>query len=162
MVSVVIAAITYRARCWHNAVFPTPPSDLPKESCPGGRMRFDLADLRLFVCVVDAGSISAGAREANLALASASERISKIEADAGVALLERSRKGVVTTEAGEALAHHARLILQQHNLMQGELRDFGIGTRGTLLLYANTAALTGLLPQKLAPWLAQRPRLNID
>lgn len=125
-------------------------------------MRFDLTDLRLFVCVVDAGSITAGARQANLALASASERIGKIESDAGVALLERSRTGVVTTEAGEALAHHARLILRQHDLLQGELRDFGAGARGTLLLYANTAALTGLLPERLAPWLAQRPRLNIE
>jgi DNA-binding transcriptional LysR family regulator len=125
-------------------------------------LRFDLADLRLFLCVVDAGSITAGARQANLALASASERISNIESDAGVVLFERSRSGVVTTEAGEALAHHARLILRQHGLLQGELRDFGAGARGTLLLYANTAALTGLLPQKLAPWLAQRPRLKID
>jgi DNA-binding transcriptional LysR family regulator len=125
-------------------------------------MRFDLADLRLFVCVVEAGSITAGARQANLALASASERIGNIESDAGVVLLERSRKGVVTTEAGEALAHHARLILRQHDVLQGELRDFGAATRGTLLLYANTAALTGLLPQRLAPWLAQRPRLNMD
>jgi len=125
-------------------------------------MRFDLADLHLFVCVVDAGSITAGARQANLALASASERISKIESDAGVVLLERSRRGVVTTEAGEALAHHARLILRQHSLLQGELRDFGAGARGTLLLYTNTAALMGLLPQRLGPWLAQRPRLSID
>jgi DNA-binding transcriptional LysR family regulator len=125
-------------------------------------MRFDLADLRLFLCVVDAGSITAGARQANLALASASERISNIEADAGAVLLERSRRGVATTEAGEALAHHARLILRQHSLLQGELRAFGAGARGTLLLYANTAALTGFLPQRLAPWLAERPRLNLD
>jgi len=125
-------------------------------------MRFDLADLHLFLCVVDAGSITAGARRANLALASASERIGKIESDAGVVLLERSRSGVMTTEAGEALAHHARLILRQHNLLQGELRDFGAGARGTLLLYANTAALTGLLPERLAPWLARRPRLHLD
>lgn len=138
------------------------PSGSPKGLCPGERMRFDLSDLRLFVCVVDAGSITAGARQANLALASASERISNLESDAGVVLLERSRNGVVTTEAGEALAHHARLILRQHSLLQGELRDFGAGTRGTLLLYANTAALNGLLPQKLAPWLAQRPGLKID
>lgn len=125
-------------------------------------MRFDLADLRLFLCVVDAGSITGGARQASLSLASASERISKIESDAGVILFERSRRGVATTEAGEALAHHARLILRQHSLLQGELRDFGAGARGTLLLYANTAALTDLLPHKLAPWLAQRPRLSID
>ena len=125
-------------------------------------MRFDITDLRLFLCVVDAGSITAGARQANLALASASERITNIELDAGVALLDRSRTGVVTTEAGEALAHHARLILRQHSLLQGELREFGAGARGTLLLYANTAALTSFLPHRLAPWLAQRPRLNID
>jgi DNA-binding transcriptional LysR family regulator len=125
-------------------------------------MRFDLADLHLFLCVVDAGSITAGARKANLALASASQRISKIESDAGVRLLERTRTGVVTTQAGEALAHHARLILRQHTLLRGELCDFGAGGRGTLLLYANTAALMDLLPQKLAPWLAERPRLNID
>lgn len=134
---------------------------MPKE-ISGKCMRFDLADLHLFLCVVEAGSITAGARQANLALASASERISNIETDAGVRLLERSRMGVVTTEAGEALVHHARLILRQHSLLQGELRDFSAGARGTLLFYANTAALMGLLPQRLAPWLAQRPRLNIE
>jgi DNA-binding transcriptional LysR family regulator len=139
-----------------------PSSDFPKEIYLGGGMRFDLADLRLFLCVVDAGSITAGARQANLALASASERIGNIESYAGVVLLERSRSGVATTEAGEALAHHARLILRQHSLLQGELRDFGAGARGTLLLYANTSALTDLLPQRLAPWLAQRPHLYID
>jgi DNA-binding transcriptional LysR family regulator len=67
-------------------------------------MKFNRADL--FLCLVDAGSITAGARQANLALASASERISNIESDSGVVLLERSRRGV-TTEAGEALAHVA-------------------------------------------------------
>lgn len=125
-------------------------------------MRLDLADLRLFLCIVDAGSITQGAVRANLALASASERLRSIEADAGVRLLERRHRGVVATEAGEALAHHARLILRQRELMRGELHDFASGARGTLRLYANTAALTEFLPRKLAPWLAARPHLSID
>ncbi|MCD0504360.1 LysR family transcriptional regulator [Bordetella petrii] len=125
-------------------------------------MRLDLADLRLFLCVVDAGSITRGARHANLALASASERLRSIEADAGVSLLQRRPRGVVTTEAGEALAHHARLILRQQAVLKGELQDFAAGARGTLHFYANTAALTSFLPGKLAPWLAQRPRLSVD
>jgi molybdenum-dependent DNA-binding transcriptional regulator ModE len=162
MVRVFIEVITYPARNWRNADFPMFPLDFPKEICHGECMGFDLADLRLFLCVVDAGSITAGARQANLALASASERIRNIESDSRVVLLERSRRGVVTTEAGEALANHARLILRQHSLLQGELRDVSAGTRGTLLLYANTAAFIGLLPRRLAPWLAQLPRLNID
>ncbi|CAM4331500.1 LysR family transcriptional regulator [Bordetella muralis] len=125
-------------------------------------MRLDLADLHLFLCVVEAGSITRGAAHANLALASASERLRNIEADAQVPLLQRHSRGVITTEAGEALAHHARLILRQQNLLKTELKDFSTGVRGTLHLYANTAALTEFLPPRLAPWLAARPRLHID
>lgn len=125
-------------------------------------MRLDLADLYLFLCVVDAGSITQGAARANLALASASGRLRSIEADAGVALLERRPRGVVTTEAGEALAHHARLMLRQQALLKGELRDFAAGARGTLHLYANTAALTDFLPSRLAPWLSDRPQLHVE
>lgn len=125
-------------------------------------MRLDLADLKLFLCIVDAGSITQGAQRANLALASASERLRAMEADAGVRLLERQARGIGITEAGAALAHHARLILRQRQALQGELREFATGARGTLCLYVNTAALTEYLPAKLAPWLAQRPHLNVE
>lgn len=124
-------------------------------------MRLDIADLHLFLCVVDAGSISQGAVRANLALASASERLRSIEADAGVPLLERHSRGITTTEAGEALAHHARRILQQQSLLRDELRNFATGARGTLLLQANTAALAEFLPARLAPWLAKHPHLHV-
>jgi len=127
-----------------------------------GSMRLDLADLHLFLCVADAGSITQGAARANLALASVSARLRSIEADAGIALLERHPRGVITTEAGEALAHHARLMLRQQALLKGELQDFATGTRGTLHLYTNTAALTEFLPSRLAPWLADRPRLHVE
>ncbi|PZW68696.1 DNA-binding transcriptional LysR family regulator [Pseudomonas sp. URMO17WK12:I1] len=125
-------------------------------------MRLDLADLQLFLCIADAGSITAGAQRANLALASASERLRKMESAVGVALLERRPRGVITTEAGEALAHHARLMLRQQLALSDELQDYATGARGTLDLYANTAALTVFLPSRLAPWLAERPRLRIE
>ncbi|GAB3061121.1 LysR family transcriptional regulator [Stenotrophomonas tumulicola] len=125
-------------------------------------MRMDLADLRLFLAVVEAGSITAGAVRANLALASTSERLRTMETDAGVALLARHPRGVTTTEAGEALAHHARLMLRQQSLLREELQEFASGARGTLHLYANTGALTTFLPGRLAPWMAARPRLHVD
>ena len=111
---------------------------------------------------MEAGSITQGAVRAHLALASASERLRHIEADAGVRLLERRARGVAATEAGEALAHHARLILRQQAVLKGELQDFAVGARGTLHLYANTGALTGFLPPRLAPWLADRPDLHVQ
>jgi DNA-binding transcriptional LysR family regulator len=146
----------------HNAAFTLEPSGNPKAGQGGVAVRLDLADLHLFLCVVDAGSITQGAARANLALASASERLRNIEDDAGVPLLERRPRGVYTTEAGEALAHHARLILRQQALLKGELRDFADGARGTLHLYANTAALTEFLPSRLAVWLRDRPRLRLE
>ncbi|PVZ19722.1 MULTISPECIES: LysR substrate-binding domain-containing protein [unclassified Pseudomonas] len=125
-------------------------------------MRLDLADLQLFLCIVDAGSITAGAQRANLALASASERLRNIETSTGVVLLERRARGVTTTQAGEALAHHARLILRQQEALKTELGDYAKGARGTVHLYANTAAIVEFLPKRLAPWLAQRPQVRVE
>jgi DNA-binding transcriptional LysR family regulator len=124
-------------------------------------MRLDLPDLRLFLSIVEAGSITRGAERANLALASASERIKAMEREVGVALLQRRARGVIATEAGEALVHHARLMLQQQALLKSELEHFASGTRGSLSLLANTAALTHFLPARLASWLAPRPQLNL-
>lgn len=46
-------------------------------------MRFDLTDLRLFLAVVDAGSITHGAAEVGLSLPAASERIRDMRAENG-------------------------------------------------------------------------------
>lgn len=125
-------------------------------------MRFDLTDLRLLLAVVEAGSITHGAAEANLSLAAASERLRAMETAGGVKLLERGPRGTVPTEAGEALAHHARLILRQLAHMQGELAERANGIRATIRLLANTAAITEFLPDPLGSWLAAHPRVDID
>lgn len=125
-------------------------------------MRFDLADLRLFLAVVDAGSITHGAAEAGLSLPAASERLRDMEADGEVRLFDRGRRGVTPTEAGAALAHHARIILRQIAQMRGELGEHAKARRTTVRLAANTAAVTSFLPERLAPWLAANPRIDIE
>ncbi len=55
-------------------------------------MRFDLTDLRLFLAVADAGSITHGAADAGLSLPAASERLRDMERTGGVRLLERGRQ----------------------------------------------------------------------
>lgn len=125
-------------------------------------MRFDLVDLRLFLRVAEAGSITRGAERAHLALASASERIRGLEKAVGVVLLERGRRGVALTAAGRALAHHARVVLQQVERMEGELGLYAGGLRGHVRILANTAALSEFLPEALAAFLAAHPRIDID
>lgn len=125
-------------------------------------MRFDITDLRLFLCIADEGSITRGARRANLALASASERLHRMETNAAVKLVQRLPRGIALTEAGSMLARHARCLLDQHSLLQCEMREFATGSRGSLRLYANTAALTQFLPARLSPWLVVRPNVALD
>jgi DNA-binding transcriptional LysR family regulator len=125
-------------------------------------MRFDLLDLQLFIAVADARSITQGASRANLALASASERIKGLELALGIALLKRGRRGVELTAAGESLLDHARIVIHNIEAMQGDLAAFASGIRASVLLLANTSGLSEHLPRALASFLREHPDINVD
>jgi len=125
-------------------------------------MRFDLTDLKLFLHVVEAGSITAGAERMHLAVAAASTRIRNMELELGTPLLNRDRQGVQPTPAGRTLLHHARLLLQQAERMRGELGEYADGLKGHIRLLSNTNALTEFLPEPLSNFLASHPHVNID
>ncbi|MBK5565124.1 LysR family transcriptional regulator [Ensifer sp. SSB1] len=125
-------------------------------------MPFDLNDLRLFLAVVDAGSITHGAQEVGLSLPAASERLRAMEAAGDVTLLTRGRRGVSPTEAGEALVHHARMIIRQTVQMRSELGAHARGVRATVRVLANTAAMTEYIPERLAAWMAANPQIDIE
>src|SRR6516164_163068 len=125
-------------------------------------MRFDLTDLRLFVHVVEAGSITRGAERMHLAIAAASTRIRNMEEVLGTPLLHRERQGIQPTEAGRTLLHHARVLLQQAERMRGDLAEYADGLRGQVRLMSNTNALTEFLPEPLSAFLAAHPQVNID
>ncbi len=83
---------------------PTPQPEPPMRS-------LDLEQLRSFVAVVDARSISGGAAVVFRSQSAISEQLQKLEAVAGAPLLLRSRAGVRPTPAGERLLAHARQLL---------------------------------------------------
>ncbi|SKC45241.1 LysR family transcriptional regulator [Paraburkholderia hospita] len=92
---------------------------------------FDIAQLRTFVAVAEAGSVSAGAERVFLSQSSASEQLKKLEERAGQPLFLRGKQGVTATPAGAKLLDHARRILAmseaafedlQGRSLDGELR----------------------------------------
>ena len=125
-------------------------------------MRFDLPDLGLFRHVVEAGSITQGARRANLALAAASTRIRNMENTLGAALLVRSRQGVVPTQAGRTLLQHARSILAEAERLREDLGAYAGGLAGQIRVLSNTNALTEFLPEALSSFLAAHPQVSVD
>ncbi len=125
-------------------------------------MRFDLTDLRLFLNVHEAGTLTGGAEATHMTLASASERVRGMEDTLGVPLLLRERRGVQLTPAGRTLLHHARLVVRQLERMQGELGDFGDGLKGHVRLLCNTSALSEHLPGVLSGFLSAHPGISVD
>src|SRR6202047_1715191 len=125
-------------------------------------MRFDLSDLRLFRHVVEAGSITAGAARANLALAAASTRIRNMEEALGAALLVRGRQGIAPTQAGRTLLQHARTILRQAERLREDLGAYAGGQAGQIRVLSNTNALTEFLPEALSSFLSTHPNVSVD
>lgn len=125
-------------------------------------MPFDLTDLRLYLHVVESGSITAGAERSFMALASASARIRNMEDMLGVKLLARGRRGVQPTEAGSALVRHAQSIMQQWERMVGDVSQFAHGLKGHVRLLCNTATITEFLPEVLSPFLLAHPNVGVD
>ena len=123
--------------------------------------RFDLIDLRLFVHVAEAGSITHGAVRANITLASASERIRAMENALSAPLLERNRRGIRLTSAGTVLLHHAWIVSQQLEQMRGDLDNFGKGLTGHVRLLSNIGAME-FLPVPLAAFLSAHPNIDVD
>lgn len=113
---------------------------------------FPLEQLRSFVAVVDAGSLTAGAPLVYLSQPAVSEQLRKLEQQAGQALLVRSKSGVAPTAAGQRLLAHARRLLAMSEQAWLELR--GMALQGTLRLgvtdYFRSAELAGLLARMQA------------
>lgn len=126
------------------------------------RLRADPQDLRLFLAVFDAGSITAAAARVHLSLTAASERLRTLESSIGTPLFDRTRRGVVATPAGEVFARHARAVLGQLEQLQTELQPFVHGARGTVRLLCNTAALNEFLPGPLERFLVLHPHIDVE
>ncbi len=125
-------------------------------------MHFDLADLRLFVHVAEAPSLTQAARHACLSPAAASTRIKALEGQLGCRLLYRDSRGVELTPAGQRLLHQARLVLRQVDHLKSEFAAQGAANAGHIRIFANTTAVTEFMPEVLARFLAQRPEVTVD
>ncbi|SDM03868.1 LysR family transcriptional regulator [Pseudomonas indica] len=125
-------------------------------------MHFDLADLRLFIHIAEAPSLTQGARRAFLSPAAASARIKALEGQLGSRLLYRDNRGVELTPAGQRLLQHARLIMRQVDYLKSEFTDYGAEAAGHIRIFANTTAVTEFLPEVLAGFLADRPGVTVD
>lgn len=116
----------------------------------------DLTSLRLFIAVCDSGNITRAAEQEHLVPSAISKRLAQLEADLGVALLQRQRRGVAPTPAGELLLEQARALLASAQRTAQDVAGFGSGVRGRVRLLATVSSISERLPDDLAAFL-QKP-----
>ena len=123
--------------------------------------RYDLTDLRLFISIAQAKSLTRGAEGVNLSLSAASIRIKNMEATFGSPLLVRENQGVSLTPLGEVLSSYALRIFRDIERLHGEMQQFGAGVRGSIQIFANTTAVTETLPRVLRKYLPEHPLIDV-
>lgn len=125
-------------------------------------MKLDPVSLRLFVQIVERGSIAAAAASEHIAASAVSRRISDLEAVLQTSLLARTNKGVEATAAGIALVNLSRGVLHELDEVQLQMRAYATGMRGRVRVMANISAITQFLPLAIKTFLAEHPRVQIQ
>ncbi len=80
----------------------------------------DLRQLRYFVGIVEAGSLSRAAAQLHIAQSAISHHLASLEAELNLRLVVRGPAGVALTEAGRSLYRHAQAILHQVEIAKNE------------------------------------------
>ena len=122
----------------------------------------DLVSLRLLAAVCDAGNIARAAEKQHTVPSAVSKRISQLEADMGVSLLTRTRRGVRATAAGEALLGHARTMFHNADRARRDMHAFKTGVRGKVRLLATVSAMAEALPSDIAAFLQHPQNASIQ
>lgn len=125
-------------------------------------MRPDPTSLKLFISVVEHGTIAAAAEHEHIAAAAISKRISELENNLKIQLLIRTNKGIQPTPAGIALSTMARRALHELDEISVNMRDYSNGLRGFIRVYANISAITQFLPQDIKLFLNDYPNVQLD
>ena len=121
----------------------------------------DLTRLRVLAAVARTGSVTAAAKELHYAQPSVSHHLSRLEADAGIPLLQRHGRGVRLTEAGRLLATRAEEILGRVEGARRELDALAGLRAGRARLAAFPSALATVVPDAVARLQQEHPGLSV-
>lgn len=125
-------------------------------------MRYELTDLKLFLEISQARSLSIGASALHITASSASYRLKNLEQALGTPLFVRTPRGMDLTPAGEAVQVHAREIFQGIERLHGDVGHFISGLKGHVRVAANSSALNGFATASIGRFLVLNPDVNAD
>jgi DNA-binding transcriptional LysR family regulator len=121
-----------------------------------------LQPMRIFVSVVQNGSLSSAGRQLGLSPASVSRHISALEESLGCRLINRSSRKLTLTEAGELYFTKVEQILLQIAEANDTVAQLQTMPRGTLRVHTRMLVGHLIVVPALPDFLARNPEVRVD
>ncbi len=120
-----------------------------------------LHQLNAFLAAAETGSIRAAARKLSLSQASLTRALRELEEALGTPLIQRSVRGIQLTPAGTKLLVRAKLINQQMQLAQSELKQLEGADEGTVSVAVTPLVALTALPGAIVAFKRRYQRVLI-
>lgn len=120
-----------------------------------------LESLRVFVRVVELGSITAGGRDMRLSPAASSARIRDLEERFGVRLLNRTTRTLTPTEIGRVLYDNARRVLATLDEAEAAVATASGTPQGIVRVVAPLVAGRRLVAPLVPRFVAENPEVQV-
>ena len=121
----------------------------------------EFEEMALFVCAVQAGSLSAAARRMGFSAAVASKRLGRLEAGLGARLLQRTSRTLALTDEGKLFYERCQLILDEVDATRRLLSGGHKEVQGLLRVTATTSLGRRWVGPVVSAFTAEHPGVTV-
>lgn len=118
--------------------------------------------MKYLLAVAQTGNITKAAQQLHISQPSLSNQIIALEKQLGISLLERRRKRVYLTDAGQYFATQSQKILNQEQNLEHTMEEFSQLKKGSLRLGLLPILCSLSLPEAVASFQKEYPQIRIS
>ncbi|MFZ5656686.1 MAG: LysR family transcriptional regulator [Pseudomonadota bacterium] len=122
----------------------------------------DLNDLYYFAAVVEHSGFAAAERALGIPKSRLSRRISQLETDLGVRLLQRSTRRFAVTDVGQSVYRHAQSMLEEAKAAREVVDRLSAEPRGVVRVSVPVGIAQQHVPRLLPEFLARYPQVRLQ
>ncbi|MET9610712.1 LysR family transcriptional regulator [Streptomyces sp. NPDC006512] len=121
-----------------------------------------LDDLRFFVAVCKAGSLSAVAREVSCTQSAVSQHVKRLERELGLSLVERHPRGIVPTQAGHLLRVAVEDGLGGIDRALRQIEDLVRGHGGSVRITTGATTVRHFMSDAIVDFRSRYPQVSLE
>jgi DNA-binding transcriptional LysR family regulator len=122
----------------------------------------EIRQLRYFIAVAEELHFRRAAARLHISQPPLSQQIARLEGELGVRLLNRTRRRVELTAAGEAFLRDARAMLEELDVAVSTVRRIDAGQAGVLRVNFVGSALLSIVPGIVTRFRRRRPAVELE